>query len=365
MSECNSETNSSFSEKSSNNEYVSPNKALFNKLSFEQIFKEFTTNTSPIIKYSYQPWVDKFRPEFFSDVLAQNNIHNILSYFYTNYYFPNLLFFGSSGIGKTSLAYICSSQLYKSNSTFMVLEINASEERGIDTIRNKIYNFCSTSSHTNLHKFIILDEADSMTLDAQYMLINLMDNFINNVRFCIICNNITKLIIEIRSRCLLLKFNQLSHSHIKHKINQIISTLNIPISNDCSKLLTKISNGDMRKVINILQLTFISYGIISINNIYSLTKYPSDKNINDIIAILISSSSIINKFNSLKLIIDNQLSFNDIIYEIIYNYLDYVVDIKSFIHELNKLQNNINICSQSSLHIYQLISIFTLYFTKF
>ncbi len=304
------------------------------------------------------PWTEKYRPSDFSGFIAHEYILFILKNFINNNNLPNLIFFGPSGTGKTSLAKICASKLYTDNYEFMVLSVNASEERGIDLIRIKIKTFASNK--TQMHKFIILDEADSMTYDAQFMLFDIMDTFISSVRFCIICNNIQKIIPHIRSRCMQLYFSKLSNTDIFYKLNLINNT----ITQEISDTFNKIYDGDLRKIINSMQSISFIHKNISTQHIYSFASYPTSNLIVELKNTLLSTLSIDNKFifikNSTKFI-----NFIHIIYEL-FNILDYTIckNLSLFVFHLNKLIIDINSSYQIAYnhHIYSLISLVILYY---
>jgi len=155
-------------------------------------------------------WIEKYRPQKMSDIKSQDNIVKSIEKFLLNKNLPHLLFFGYSGTGKTSCIHCACKKLYGKNYKYMILELNASDNRGIDTVRKQIYEFANTKSMINNGiKTIILDEADSMTIMAQNALRKLLEKNSNNVRFCIICNYINKIIPALKSRCIQFRFSPL------------------------------------------------------------------------------------------------------------------------------------------------------------
>ena len=142
------------------------------------------------------PWVEKYRPKNLDDIISQKNIIHTISSFLKKYkQLPHMIFYGPSGTGKTSTIIACINKLFGTQS-FDYLSLNASDERGVDTVRNRIRKFVYTKNlftnnlNINIHKIVILDEADSMTEEAQFSLRQLIVNYTNTVRFCIICNYI-------------------------------------------------------------------------------------------------------------------------------------------------------------------------------
>jgi DNA polymerase III delta prime subunit len=307
-------------------------------------------------------WIELYRPLSFDNLLAQSHISIILQYFLKSGYLPNMLFFGAPGVGKTSLANICAKYLYTINYDFMVLSINASEERGIDIVRNKIKTFAISYSDTL--RFIILDEADSMTLDAQFMLCEIIDTYITSVRFCIICNNIYKIIPQLRSRCFFFNFEKLSSKDISSKIKFICKKHNISLTNNSYHiLLNTIYNGDMRKIINAIQSINFIHKKITIDNILTVASYPSENTITKILSILLDT----NNSMEIKCSLIKKLSYNINFIHII-NSVFLIIDfnniktINQFISNLNKLIISINSNYQQVLdiHIYSFISLFVL-----
>jgi DNA polymerase III delta prime subunit len=157
------------------------------------------------------PWIEKYRPLNFDQILYNNDIINVIKNFINNKNIPNLILYGSSGIGKTSIVNIIVNSLYINNKD-MVLELNNSDDRGINIIRNireyarqpSVLSYIKNNNN-NLHKLIILDEADSLTYEAQYALRRIIELYSNKIRFCMICNNLSKLDDALISRCNIFK----------------------------------------------------------------------------------------------------------------------------------------------------------------
>ena len=143
--------------------------------------------------YDSLPWVEKYRPKTLNDMIGHDLIIKTLSKFIVKSELPHLLFFGPAGIGKTSLIHACIRNIYKEGTNkLMFLELNASDDRGIDIVRKNIKEFSSTKSPTGEIRIVILDEADSMTTDAQAALRRIIEIYTHNIRFCLICNYVTR-----------------------------------------------------------------------------------------------------------------------------------------------------------------------------
>lgn len=165
-----------------------------------------------------------------------------------------MLFYGPPGTGKTSTIIALAKEIYGSNYKNMVLELNASDDRGIDVVRNQIKNFASTMQiFSKGYKLIILDEADAMTNVAQNALRRIIEKYTKNTRFCILANYAHKLNPALLSRCTRFRFSPLTESSIKENIAKVIIKENLKISSEAEAALLKLSKGDMRKALNVLQ----------------------------------------------------------------------------------------------------------------
>jgi replication factor C subunit 3/5 len=192
------------------------------------------------------PWIEKYRPTLLNNIVLPDTIQYMFHSIHTTSMFPNMLFYGPPGTGKTTTI-LC---LLKHINTSNIIHLNASDERGIDVIRNQLYTFIySRGMFQDNLKFIILDEVDSMTKQAQQSLLNLMTN--KNVRFCLICNYISKLIPQLRDYLLLIPFYNTNNNtkYIQHIIDSEKLVIDENILNDI------IFNyyPDLRSVVNCLQ----------------------------------------------------------------------------------------------------------------
>ena len=324
-------------------------------------------------KYIILPWIEKFRPATLDNLISQDDIVLSLKQFIKNKQLPHLLFYGAPGTGKTSAILACARALYKQNYKLMVLEINASEERGIEVIRNKIKNFIMTKgvfidNNSVLFKLVILDEADSMTPDAQAMLRSVIERHTENVRFCLICNFSKKIIPAIQSRCTPFKFVPLANEIIIKRIKEICKEMNVKITKDGYNTLMKVSKGDMRKVINILQSTNMIYDKINSINISRCLGYPTKKDISDIYN-AIQTEPIKKSYNLVKnIIIENSYSLFDIIAELTELILDDFINNNKFsniilnklLFNLKNIEINLTASANDNLQIAGLVGLFKL-----
>ncbi|KAK6460208.1 DNA replication factor C [Scheffersomyces coipomensis] len=200
------------------------------------------------------PWVEKYRPDSLDEVFGQQDIVDTVKKFVHEGRLPHLLFYGPPGTGKTSTIIALAKEIYGSNYRNMVLELNASDDRGIDVVRNQIKNFASTQQiFSRGFKLIILDEADAMTAVAQNSLRRIIEKYTKNTRFCILANYSHKLNPALLSRCTRFRFNPISEKAIRERMSNVIIKENLKISPVAESALLKLSKGDMRRALNVLQ----------------------------------------------------------------------------------------------------------------
>jgi len=233
---------------------------------------------------NYLPWVEKYRPVHLSQVDGNEHIKRSLKNYGGISSIPHLLFYGPPGTGKTSTILALARDHYGFNLKSTVLELNASDHRDIDTVRGVISTFCnnSTLSFTNKSpvKLVILDEADAMTAEAQSALRRIIEKSSKNVRFCICCNYIGKILPALQSRCTKFKFKPIEDTSLKCTAKRIIENESICIDQGGIDAILNISNGDARKVINILQSVSLSNkSKITSDSIYKCVGVPTPDDI--------------------------------------------------------------------------------------
>jgi replication factor C subunit 3/5 len=204
------------------------------------------------------PWVEKYRPTKFDQIVLDKTNRNLFENILDKKYFPNLLFYGPPGTGKTTtiINLINEYQIkYNKGSKGSVIHLNASDERGIDIIRNQINQFVrSMGMFETGFKFVILDEVDYMTKNAQQALKYLLQTSSYNVRYCLICNYISKIDESLQNEFICVRFNQLPKKDIHHFIKSIGESENIQISDDIIDTIQTIYHSDIRSMINFIQL---------------------------------------------------------------------------------------------------------------
>lgn len=205
------------------------------------------------------PWVEKYRPTRFEEIVLEPINHTIFKNILEKNYFPNLLFYGPPGTGKTTTIINLINEhqrLYSQINTSNVIHLNASDERGIDIIRNQIYQFVrSKNMFEKGMRFVILDEVDYMTKNAQQALKYLLQSADSyNVRFCLICNYISKIDISLKTEFICIRFNQLPKDDIFEFIKHVIVSEQLQIPDEVIRTIQYRFESDIRSMINFIQL---------------------------------------------------------------------------------------------------------------
>ena len=215
-------------------------------------------------------WTEKYRPAVFSEMVGQEDIIKKIHSLTNSLNIPHLLFAGPAGIGKSSLALIIVKELFEKNWRDNYLELNASDERGINVIREKVKNFARTKSLGNVpFKIIFLDEADALTPEAQQALRRTMENYSATCRFILSCNYSSKIIDPIQSRCAIFRFKLLEKKEIEKYLRRIEQNEKLSITPEAIELLYEGSEGDCRRATNLLQSTAsISPAITTVGILY-------------------------------------------------------------------------------------------------
>lgn len=201
-------------------------------------------------------WTEKYRPSTFSEVEGQEGIIKRIEPLTNTLNIPHLMFAGPAGIGKSTLALVIVKELFKDSWKENYLELNASDERGINVVREKVKNFAKTKSLGNVpFKVIFLDEADALTPEAQQALRRTMENYSSSCRFILSCNYSSKIIDPIQSRCVIFRFKLLEKKDIEKVLRNISAKEGLTLDADAIEAIYEGSEGDCRRSINILQST--------------------------------------------------------------------------------------------------------------
>ena len=201
------------------------------------------------------PWVEKYRPNNLDEIVGQEHIIARLKKYVAEKNMPNLMFTGPAGVGKTTTAIALAKSILGDYWRQNFLELNASDARGIDTVRNNIKNFCRLKAVEAPFRIVFLDEVDNMTKDAQNALRREMEMYTKTASFVLSCNYSSKIIDPIQSRCAIFRFSPVKGNHIIERLEFIANAENLNLSRSAVESIVYFAEGDLRKAINILQAT--------------------------------------------------------------------------------------------------------------
>ncbi|KAI9226575.1 MAG: P-loop containing nucleoside triphosphate hydrolase protein [Piptocephalis tieghemiana] len=222
------------------------------------------------------PWIEKYRPERLSDIVGNEETIRRLEIFAKQGNMPNLLLSGSPGVGKTTSILALAKEMLGAGYKDAVLELNASDERGIDVVRNRIKMFAQkkVTLPPGRHKIIILDEADSMTMGAQQALRRTMEIYSSTTRFALACNLSTKIIEPIQSRCAMLRYQKLTDPQLLRRLVEICRAEGAQYEAEGMEALLFTAEGDLRSAVNALQSTYYGFGTITASNVLRVCDQP-------------------------------------------------------------------------------------------
>ncbi|MCI4461643.1 MAG: replication factor C small subunit [Thermogladius sp.] len=261
-------------------------------------------------------WAEKYRPRTLDEVVNQKEIVARLKKFVEEKNMPHLLFAGPPGTGKTTLAHCLAHDLYGDNYRQYMLELNASDERGIDVIRSKVKEFARTRVAGDVpFKIILLDEADNMTADAQQALRRLMELYTATTRFILAANYPSKIIEPIQSRCAVFRFTPLSKEDVVGRLKYIAEKENVKYSEDALETIYDLSEGDMRKAINILQAAS-ALGEVTVETVYKVVGLAHPREVRQMLQLALNGNFTEARSKLRDLMLNYGLSGLDIIKQI-------------------------------------------------
>ena len=252
---------------------------------------------------TFEIWTEKYRPKTLDAVKGQEKVVSSLKAFAKSGNLPHLLFAGMHGTGKTTCFLAFARDFYGESWRDNVLELNASDERGIAVVRNEIKDFARTKSIGDVpFKMIFLDEADALTREAQQALRRTMEDYTRTVRFCLSCNYSSRIIPPIQSRCAVFRFKPLPKEVVLELVTEIAKKESLTVSDDAKEFIYLASEGDLRKAENILQSCAATATNITLKEVESVVSFAEPEEIATVISAALSGN-----FNASKNAISNVL----------------------------------------------------------
>tara|TARA_Y100000992_G_scaffold302529_1_gene277125 strand:- start:6405 stop:7346 length:942 start_codon:yes stop_codon:yes gene_type:complete len=273
------------------------------------------------------PWVEKYRPDNFNKIVLDPINRRIFENIIKTKYFPNLLFYGPPGTGKTTTIINLIKDFQDRKNSISIIHLNASDERGIDIIRNQINQFVNSRGfYEDEMKFVVLDEVDYMTKNAQLALKYLLQSGCYNIRFCLICNYISKIDVSLKDEFVCIRFNQLPKREILNFLEKILDNENIKQNNKMLESIQLHFNSDIRSMVNYIQL---NQNINCLNN-----NICTNDNFDKLIEIFKTEKSTI---NIIEYINNMSLLFNQDKLYIIKRFMNYFIRNNRDIKNINNL----------------------------
>jgi replication factor C small subunit len=313
-------------------------------------------------------WTEKYRPQDFSEIKGQKEIVRRIKAFVELQNVPHLLFAGPAGVGKTTLALVIAKKLFKDSWHQNFLELNASDERGIDIIRNKVKDFARTRAIGDVpFKIIYLDECDALTREAQQALRRTMENYTQNCRFILSANYSSKIIDPIQSRCAMFRFKPLDKKEIFDIIEKIEKDEKIKINEKAKEALFTISEGDARKINNILQSSAAVSKDITEEVIYSMASVAKPKEVDEVLKLALANKFIDARNKLMDVMLNYGLSGLDIIKQIQQEIMNLNIDNEKkmlLMEKCGEIEFRMTEGSDEFIQLEALLSQFVLYGSK-
>ena len=303
------------------------------------------------------PFSEKYRPKKIKDLILDNIISNKINNIIANKDIPNIIFTGKSGIGKTSTIHAIARQIYPREYHDSIIELNASDDRGIKSVHETIINFCKRKIEFKegyaQHKLLILDEADNITPKAQRLINSIMEKY-PTTRFAFTCNNSSAVIESIQSRCIIIRFTKPPIPKFIERIKYICELESIDYDEEALGYLFDICQKDLRKTLNMLELVFRAEGKITIQNILNISDIPSQETLSELLNSIIKKDAI-----TICKIINNFQSQGYYSLDVMLHFIQYIKNYPNINEEIrinliNVLANKSYVMSKTSANYLQL-----------
>ncbi len=272
-------------------------------------------------------WTEKYRPKNLDEVIGQRHVTERLKAYVETKNMPHLLMTGPAGTGKTTCSLAMAREMFGDEWKGNFIELNASDERGIDVVRGKIKEFARTAPLGNAEfKIIFMDEADALTSDAQAALRRTMEKYSKICRFILSCNYSSKIIDPIQSRCAVFRFKPLSKDDVKGFMMRIVTNENVKIDDEALDALVHVARGDMRRAVNSLQVAASMDKTIDVDTIYQTTGLANPEEVKKMIETALKGNFIAARDKLDEIMIEFGLSGQDIIRQIHSSFFELSID---------------------------------------
>jgi len=262
-------------------------------------------------------WTEKYRPKTFEDMRGQEEIISKIVAFVKQKNLPHLLFAGPAGVGKSTLALVIARALFGDQYRENFLELNSSDERGIDVVRNKVKDFARTRAIGNVpFKIIFLDECDALTKEAQQALRRTMENYTSTCRFILAANYSSKIIDPIQSRCAVFRFRPLPKDQVFAMIDRIAKEEKLTIDSAAKDAVCLVAEGDGRRITNVLQSCASLGSKVTAEVVFSLASVASPAEIKDVIQVALKGDFLAARTKLLDVMLRYGLSGLDVVKQI-------------------------------------------------
>jgi len=282
-------------------------------------------------------WLEKYRPQTLDEVVGQDTIVERLQSYVERDDLSHLLFSGPAGVGKTTSSIAIARELYGDGWEQNFLELNASDERGIDVVRDRVKSFARTSFGGHGYRIIFLDEADALTADAQSALRRTMEQFSNNVRFILSCNYSSQIIDPIQSRCAVFRFSPLPDEAVAAQVRIIADREGIEVTDDGVEALVYVAGGDMRAAINGLQAAAVTGAVVDEEAVFEITSTARPEEIEEMVTLALAGDFTAARSHLDRLLTEEGIAGGDVIDQLHRSVWEFELDDEAAVRLLDRI----------------------------